>query len=114
MRFGLFAHGGVDGDDSPPRVARQPRDARLEERAGRGGLVVHAVVAEPCEHVPEVRRYHGKSREELRIPHLRNSPGKRHCPLMANSARLGEEADKQAQEKRGKRGAKNHDAANRW
>ena len=32
---GLFACGGVDGDDPLLRVARQPRDARLEERPGR-------------------------------------------------------------------------------
>ena len=61
---GPFARGGVDGDDPLPRMARQPRDARLEERTGRDGLVVRPVVAEPREHVPEVRRDHGKPRKE--------------------------------------------------
>ena len=42
---GLFARGGVDGDDSLPRMARQPRDARLEERTGGDGLAVRPVAA---------------------------------------------------------------------
>ena len=65
---GLFARGGVDGDDSLPSMARQPRDARLEERTGGDGLAVRPVVAEPRGHVPEVRRDHGHSREEGRLP----------------------------------------------
>ena len=42
---GLFARGGVDGDDSLPRMARQPRDARLKERTGGDGLAVRPVAA---------------------------------------------------------------------
>ncbi len=45
-------------------MVRQPRDARLEERSRCDGLVVHAVVAEPREHIPQVRRNHGHPREE--------------------------------------------------
>jgi len=46
------------------RIVRQPRYARLEKRSRRDGLVVHAVVAEAREHVPQVRRDHGHPREE--------------------------------------------------
>lgn len=45
-------------------MVRQPRDARLEERSRCDGLVVHAVVAEPREHIPQIRRNHGHPREK--------------------------------------------------